>query len=531
LPAALLAGVLFLWAPPALAAPADREAAFEAYLTIADNSSTPAGWTGAVDGCVVGVESQESINATLNTVNTLRDFAGVGPVSFDPVLNQRALAAALMTRAGNSLSHSPGISWPCYSTEGANGAASSNLYLGRSGANAMVGYVHDFGVPSLGHRRWLLNPHAGTFGTGSTGTTNALYVFGAPAAAPTVPTVLAWPPPGWVPWPLIGGAWSAAINVPGAIDASAASVQVSVGGRNTPVSGVTDLGDSYPDGHLIKWDVALAPDDRDADRTVHVAINGVKVDGVERRFSYQTHTIRADPPAATTYTASRTANSVTVSWEPAAERGVPVSGYRVQGFEDRPDQLVIDHTTGPAERHVTLPYSAPNKTLFVWVSPLSRVGSPLRGPYAVLHPPSAGVDGETTGSPTQRTGRRGSGSRTGAGLRAMVTLSRSVVKMAADGSVGIRVRCRAAGAACLGRLSLSTAGRMKLGSVRFRLRPGQTRTVRVQLSRTGRRLLTKRERLRTRAIATLRGRATTRTITLRAPKRRAARPSARAPAR
>jgi uncharacterized protein YkwD len=289
----------------AAAVPPDRATALEAWLVMAEGTQTPAGWTGQVENCVVGTESQESIDATLNAVNTLRDFAGVGPISFDAALNQKALAAALMMRAAGSLSHSPGPDWPCYSSEGAAGAGSSNLYLGRSGAEAMIGYVHDVGVASLGHRRWLLHPDAATFGTGSTGTTNALYVFGASAPSPTVPEILAWPPPGYVPWPLIRGSWSAALNVPGEIDASAARIQVLINGRAAPVSGVTDMGAGYGDGHLIKWNVGLADSDRDGDATINVTIDGVMVGGAPRQFSYSIRTIRADPPAATTYTATR----------------------------------------------------------------------------------------------------------------------------------------------------------------------------------------------------------------------------------
>jgi len=56
--------------------------------------------------------------------------------------------------------------------------------------------------------------------------------------SPTLPPLVAWPPPGHVPWPLIEGQWSAAIDVAGKVDASAAVVQVSVDGRAMPVTGV-----------------------------------------------------------------------------------------------------------------------------------------------------------------------------------------------------------------------------------------------------------------------------------------------------
>src|SRR5687768_17534999 len=78
------------------AAPADRDTALEEYRAVLDDERIDADWTGSVSGCVVGEESQASLAATLRTVNTLRSFAGVGPVAFDPALSHRALAAALM---------------------------------------------------------------------------------------------------------------------------------------------------------------------------------------------------------------------------------------------------------------------------------------------------------------------------------------------------------------------------------------------------------------------------------------------------
>ena len=106
----------------------------------------------------------------------LRDFAGVQPVTFDPALSQKALAAAVMMRAAGTLSHGPGTSWPCYSCGGSRGApptpTSAQFYWG---ASAMTAYVQD-----LGHRGPVLDPRVATMGTGSTDSTNALWIYGAP---------------------------------------------------------------------------------------------------------------------------------------------------------------------------------------------------------------------------------------------------------------------------------------------------------------------------------------------------------------
>ena len=388
---ALVLACLFVFAFAGVAhgAPADRASAMEAFLDLMDATRVPSGWTGSVDGCVVGTESAASLEATLAGVNVLRDFAGLGPVAFDPALNQKALAAALMMKAKGALSHFPDAAWPCYSEDGKVGAASSNLALGISGAGAMIGYVDDAGVPSLGHRRWLLGPGAGTFGSGSTGTTNALYVFGANATEPVIPEVVSWPPAGHVPWSLVFGDWSAAITVPGAtnIDLSSATVAVTVGARTAVVSGKTVLPAGYGTGPALSWKVDVTAAERAADQHVEVDIGNVVVDGgAPRSFHYELDAFRADPPAPTEATGSRTADAVTVEWEAATERGVPITGYRIWGV-DLDYKTLFDVTVGPELRKHVEPFKSADY-VYVHVVPVSRAGSPLVTPFPVAPPPA-----------------------------------------------------------------------------------------------------------------------------------------------
>ncbi len=377
---AVLAGIVVLsGATQAQALPADRAAALEAWLDLNDSTSVRSGWTGTVAGCIAGSESQTSLDATLGALNTIRDFAGVAPVTFDPVLNQKALKAALMMRAANDLSHGPGPTWPCYSSDGAAAANNSNLamYAGLTGATAITKYIED-----LGHGGPMLDPRRTAFGSGTTDApsgqvTNALYLRGASAPSASVPEVVAWPPPGNVPWPLINGQWYALIDVAGDVDASAVAVHVSVGGRAMAVSGVVGFSSSmYATsadrlGAMVEWDVSLAQSERDANATIDVTLDGITVDGVPRQFSYSIDTIRAQPPTQSAPTGSRTANSVTIAWQAAVERGVPVTGYRVVGRDN--SGLVLDHVAGPADRSVTLPYSAPANSVSIWVTPISRL--------------------------------------------------------------------------------------------------------------------------------------------------------------
>lgn len=277
------------------AAPPDRATALAAYRSVTADGNVGAGWSGSVPGCVVGAESPASLDATLRTINTLRSFAGVGPVALDQQLNADALAAALMMRAANRLSHSPGPGWPCYSPQGADGAGRSNLFLGRSGASAMVGYVDDDGIDSLGHRRWLLNSQSTVFGSGSTATTNALYVVtgaGAPSRS------WSWPPAGWVPWQWIFKDWSLAIaGVPGQ-DVSVANPQVSVtiDGAPAAVSQITTLGGGYGSAETLRWQVEIPRTLTAADHTVQVAVTGVLVNGQPVPLSWTTSAFQPDPP-------------------------------------------------------------------------------------------------------------------------------------------------------------------------------------------------------------------------------------------
>jgi uncharacterized protein YkwD len=283
---------------PSRAAVPDRAIGLAAWRTVQQDERVGAGWDGSTGGCVVGAESPASLAATLRTLNILRAFAGVGPVAFDGALNHEALAAALMMRAAGALSHTPGPDWPCYSDEGAAGAGSSNLFLGRSGAAAMVGYVDDEGVASLGHRRWLLNPAAAVFGSGSTGTTNALRVIGGPDAIVAPNTALAWPPSGWVPWQWVFRDWSLALGAPGQdVTFAAPQVTVTVDGAPAAVANVHVLGDGYGSGQTLAWQVGVDEQLTAADHTVVVTVQGAVVDGQPLApLTWTTYAFQPVPP-------------------------------------------------------------------------------------------------------------------------------------------------------------------------------------------------------------------------------------------
>ena len=280
--------VFALPATASAAAPATRDEALEAYRAVLDDEKVDAGWTGSVQDCKVGTESQASLDATLHTINTLRSFAGIGPVTFDATMNHKALAAALMMKAAGDLSHTPGPSWPCYSTDGAYGAGHSNLFLGLSGPAAMVGYLDESG--DLGHRRWVIDPGAALFGTGSTGTTNALMVFDTGSRKP-VPagTKVAWPAAGFMPWPWIFSDWSIALGGTDDEDAwstNNAQVHVSLDGQPLDVKNVASLDDGYGTGQTMSWTVDVPSSATSADHDLAVTIDGVTLNGTPQPISY-----------------------------------------------------------------------------------------------------------------------------------------------------------------------------------------------------------------------------------------------------
>lgn len=297
---AAVALAIAVGAPAAHAASADDAAA--AATAVSQAAQVPSGWTGSTASCDPGTESQASLDATLLAVNRFRAVANLAPVTFDASQNSKALAAAMMMRAGNEngygygLSHQPSVDhpdWPCSGTPDAvSGAGSSNLALGASGANAIRLYVDDDGVSSLGHRRWVLDPAATVFGSGSTGMTNALAVFGTPGSAATVPTgsQVAWPPagaiaPSWVP-----ATWSVSVGGTGdAVALAAPQVQMTLDGAAVSVGGVSDLGTGYGTGRTLAWVPSL---DRSALRTGYhqlaVNVSGFAVNGTPAAVSYTT---------------------------------------------------------------------------------------------------------------------------------------------------------------------------------------------------------------------------------------------------
>ena len=201
-------------------------------------------WTGNHGACDPGTTHQEFRNAIVRRVNYFRAMAGVpGDMKLNDQYNTKAQAAALMMSVNQSLSHSPPSNWTCYTSDGAQGAGSSNLYLGVYGPSAITGYMRDPGSGNyfVGHRRWILYPQTQEMGTGDIPPTgfpaaNALWVFDSNMWNPRPQTreeFVAWPPPGYVPYQIVFARWSFAYA---GADFSSATVTMSSDGSGVPVS-------------------------------------------------------------------------------------------------------------------------------------------------------------------------------------------------------------------------------------------------------------------------------------------------------
>lgn len=256
------------------------------------------GWTGNLDSCTPGTTSVAYRTAVLQRVNYYRTMAGVpGVISLNDTYNQKAQAAALMMSRNNALNHTPPSNWQCYSADGAAGAGSSNLALGVSGPGAINLFMRDNGSTNTaaGHRRWVLYPQTQQMGTGDIPSSaghspaNALVVFdshGGDARPATREPYVAWPPPGYVPYPVVYARWSFAYA---GADFSSATVSMSRGVTNLSVAKSTPQ-NGYGENTLV-WipmglnDGASWPKPA-ADTVYHVTVNNVIISGTPHNFNY-----------------------------------------------------------------------------------------------------------------------------------------------------------------------------------------------------------------------------------------------------
>lgn len=212
-------------------------------------------WSGNVGSCAPGDISAQGRENALRIMNLYRFLADLPPVDTSATRNQLAQACALLMHANGSLSHSPPQSWSCWSSDGAEGAGSSNI-AGAPGVAAVDMYMVDPGNPTtMGHRRWILSNSIGPTGLGSTSEYSCMWTLDGSGDAGKAWT--AWPPPGPFPFGAVQPSWQS-IDETGwtvqsdDVDLSGAQVSVTANGQPRAVS-VTNLQGGYGSDFAISF--------------------------------------------------------------------------------------------------------------------------------------------------------------------------------------------------------------------------------------------------------------------------------------
>jgi hypothetical protein len=212
--------------------------AIELYNTLYMPAHTTShGFTGDIPTCNAGTISDGRKDALLRQINYYRQMAGVRPVTLDASMNDKVQRAVLVIAANQELTHDLDPSWPCYSSSASEGALHSNLgfqtddfchRLDEEGSNCLEWWytssieasMVDSGSNNtrVGHRNWLLNPLQRQMGVGEF-LDRGFNVGGEFVLDPDINYreskwpdtrhgLLAWPPPGYVPFEVAYRKWS-----------------------------------------------------------------------------------------------------------------------------------------------------------------------------------------------------------------------------------------------------------------------------------------------------------------------------------
>jgi hypothetical protein len=314
-------------------------------------------WTGDYATGNPGTTSPAYAQAVLRRVNFFRTMGGVpADIVFLPEYNAKCQSAALMMSVNHTLSHTPPNTWLFYTAAGADAAGHSNLTLGYAGPRAVVSQMSDQGDNNapIGHRRWLLYPQSRVMGTGDVpgqgnlsgqganySMANAVWVYDQTnyfnARPPTRNAFVSWPPPGFVPYPVVYPRWS--FSYPGA---SFTGSTVSMTSNGVPLTVTLETVTGGIGDNTLVWvpegQDALAPDALDAytrpatDTVYQVTLNNVTINATPRSFTYQvtvfdpevpgpdyqppiiTGTNRASAGVPTPFQFSSSSNAVAYEW-------------------------------------------------------------------------------------------------------------------------------------------------------------------------------------------------------------------------
>lgn len=253
-------------------------------------------WNGSWQDCDPGTLPQSVHDKVLARINFYRAMCGLpSDVVFDDNLNSKCQEAALMIHANGSLSHDPPTNWHCWTTAGHDGCASSNIGYGTADlpvhtSRAIDYYIQDekSGTPSMGHRRWLLYSRAKTMGHGSTSQANATWVSGNTSnpVPDNIPDFIAYPPPGFIPFPLCYKFWT--LSAPLGNFHSATVVMTDQNGNeiDCPITYTSGDGDPIIGDYTIAWQPDITLNENE-DNIFNVKVENVLITGKIYSFEYE----------------------------------------------------------------------------------------------------------------------------------------------------------------------------------------------------------------------------------------------------
>lgn len=164
------------------------------------------------ENCTYGTQSEDDIVHACKRVNFYRTFVGLNALnrSYDKYLLKLVQEASLCLEKSDQLTHEIRPEFKCYSNEAFLGARQSNIAGGGCSTTSITSFMSDHGNPLLGHRRYILNPYLNKIVTASTTERASLLVYYYSVLDDHVqnpPKLIAYPPPGPVPYDLIFWAW------------------------------------------------------------------------------------------------------------------------------------------------------------------------------------------------------------------------------------------------------------------------------------------------------------------------------------
>jgi uncharacterized protein YkwD len=233
-------------------------------------------WSGNVDSCEVGDISAEGRANALRMFNLVRWLANLPAVVTEESRNQQAQACALMMTANDALSHTPPMSWDCYSSLGYMGANTSNISSGPGVSSVLLYMVDNGNETTFGHRRIILSNELGPIGLGSAGEDGSSCMQNIGGTGKAGKAWMAWPPPGPFPMQAYSDGWSSLDETGWSIqskdiDLTEAKVTVTSGGQARPVT-VEQLTGNYGGAKAIR----IVPDGWEgaAGSTYAVSVSG-----------------------------------------------------------------------------------------------------------------------------------------------------------------------------------------------------------------------------------------------------------------